>query len=58
MCGPLDRVVEIVVDHDSLDFDVSPSLAAELFDIGHAAARRALSHALPPVAGLAGSAPA
>ncbi len=38
MCGPLDRVVEVVVDHDSLDFDVSPSLAAELFDIGYAAA--------------------
>lgn len=58
MCGSLDRVVEVVVDHDSLDFDVSPSLAAELFDIGYRAAIKQLSHDLPPVAGLAGSAPA
>lgn len=58
MCGPLDRVVEVVVDHDSLDFDVSPSLAAELFDIGYEAALQQLSHGLPPVVERAGSAPA
>jgi NTE family protein len=61
MCGPLDRVVEVVVDHDSLDFDVSPALAAELFDIGYAAALKqlsALSHGLPPIVERADSAPA
>jgi NTE family protein len=58
MCGPLDRVVEVVVDHDSLDFNVSPSLAAELFDIGHASALKQFSHGLPPVVERTGSAQA
>ena len=59
MCGPLERVVEVVVDRDSLDFDVPPPiLAAELFDIGHTAGLRQLSHDLPPVVEQADSAPA
>jgi NTE family protein len=43
VCGPLDRVVEVVVDHDSLDFDVSPSRAADLFQIGYRATETMLS---------------
>lgn len=38
LCGPLARMVEVVVDQDSLDFDVSPGRARELFDVGYAAA--------------------
>lgn len=39
LCGALDNVVDITVDHDSLDFEVSPALAAEMFDTGYIAAR-------------------
>lgn len=42
LCGPLTNVVEIVVDQDSLDFDVSPSRALELFDVGYEAASEQL----------------
>ena len=38
VCGPLAHVVEIIVDQDSLDFDVSPRRARQLFDVGYAAA--------------------
>ncbi|MFQ5523371.1 MAG: patatin-like phospholipase family protein [Acidimicrobiia bacterium] len=38
VCGPLDLVVEVEVDQDSLDFNISPRRAAELFDIGYEAA--------------------
>lgn len=61
LCGPLERLIEVVVEHDSLDFDVSPTQAADLFDLGYAAALnqlRALSHGLPPVVERADSAPA
>ena len=37
VCGPLKNTVEIVVDHDSMDFDVSASRAMEMFDLGYAA---------------------
>lgn len=42
LCGSLDRVVEVEVDQDSLDFDISEARAAELFDIGYGAALAAL----------------
>lgn len=47
MCGPLDRVVEIVVDHDSLDFEVSPSRASELFELGYSSATDQLAAISP-----------
>ncbi len=58
LCGPLDRVVEVVADLDTLDFNVSPVLAAKLFDAGRAAASDQLSHDLPPTVERAGFAPA
>lgn len=36
-CGPLERVIEIVVEHDSMDFDIDRKRAGELFDVGYAA---------------------
>lgn len=42
-CGPLDHVVEVIVDHDSLDFDITPTRAARLFDLGYTAAFSQLS---------------
>ena len=42
LCGSLDRVVEVEVDHDSLDFDISKARAGELFDIGYQSASAAL----------------
>ena len=42
LCGSLDRVVQIDVDHDSLDFDISPAQASELFDIGYRKAHSVL----------------
>ncbi|MDX1744423.1 MAG: patatin-like phospholipase family protein [Halobacteriales archaeon] len=39
LCGRLDNVVDITVDHDSLDFDVDPQRAAEMFEIGYESAR-------------------
>lgn len=42
LCGPLARIVEVVVDQDSLDFEVTPSRARELFDVGYMAADRQL----------------
>lgn len=42
LCGPIDNIVEITVDQDSLDFEVSPGRAEEMFDIGYEAARRQL----------------
>jgi NTE family protein len=38
-CGPLERVVKIGVDRDSMDFDVDKTEALEMFDIGYAAAQ-------------------
>lgn len=43
LCGPIDNIVDITVDHDSLDFDVSAVLASEMFDIGYSAAHQHLS---------------
>ncbi len=43
LCGPIDNIVDITVDHDSLDFDVSPALAAEMFDTGYEAAKTQLA---------------
>lgn len=42
LCGPLVNVVDITLAHDSLDFEVSPGLAGEMFDTGYAAAQRHL----------------
>ena len=39
LCGPLVNVVDITLAHDSLDFEVSPGLAGEMFDTGYAAAQ-------------------
>jgi NTE family protein len=58
LCGPLDRVVEVVVDHETLDFNVSPRVAGRLFDTGYNAALDQLSHGLPPAVQRAGSSPA
>jgi NTE family protein len=58
LCGPMDRVVEVVVDHETLDFDVSPRVAGTLFDTGYRAALDQLSHGLPPTVERAGSSPA
>ncbi|MEA1902308.1 MAG: patatin-like phospholipase family protein [Actinomycetota bacterium] len=41
-CGPLERVVEIEIDHDSMDFDVDRTKALEMFDFGYNAARNQL----------------
>ncbi len=43
LCGPIDNIVDITVDHDSLDFDVSPARAAEMFDTGYRSARAQLA---------------
>jgi NTE family protein len=42
VCGPLTQTAKIVVDQDSLDFDVAPARALGLFDVGYSAASRQL----------------
>jgi NTE family protein len=36
-CGPLEKTVEIVIDHDSMDFAIDRDRALEMFDLGYAA---------------------
>jgi len=53
VCGPLDRLVEVEVDQDSLDFDVTPRRAEEIFEMGYQAATAQLrsppgAQPLPP----------
>lgn len=61
ICGPLETVVEIAVDHDSLDFNVSPARASQLFDLGYASTADQLATFSPsprPVEPPAGLGPA
>jgi len=44
LCGPLQNVVEVVVDQDSLDFDVSPDQAQALFETGYQTASERLAN--------------
>ena len=35
LCGRLQRVIVVSLDHDSLDFDITPDEARALFDLGY-----------------------
>lgn len=39
LCGRLHRVIVVSLDHDSLDFDITPAEARSLFDLGYEQAK-------------------